>query len=332
MQASAEIRKKLALLIGNLLSRCIREARFIPHVLNQEEVIDILLKNPVLYERLVSDEHTKNSETSKEDLTIRIDVAKELEKLDGIDAIEKAFWDGPEAELSPILDSTNQLTRTFAVYLGNAATLLDRTFEDFMNKFRQSLQRAGMSVKAVDFTSDDVAVLWGNAISYISRGEFLQAFTFDRLLSSQIMIKEVINLPVQKLSLREDLVQHALNDSSLTSALIRFVLRISYVSQGAWDDLVPIVAGQIQERPGLCSPDRLLELIERDVVFSRNLLCRSYAEIREWPAEKRRAAIISGLRRYQNRQSVTAASQESAGFKSETSITDLIPILEQAPS
>ncbi len=42
MQASVEIRKKLALLIGNLLCRCIREARFIPHVLTQEEVIDIL--------------------------------------------------------------------------------------------------------------------------------------------------------------------------------------------------------------------------------------------------------------------------------------------------
>ncbi len=56
-----------------------------------------------------------------------------------------------------------------------------------------------MSLKAVDFTSDDVAVLGANAFSYLSSGEFLQAFTFDRLLSSQIMIKEVINLPVQEL-------------------------------------------------------------------------------------------------------------------------------------
>lgn len=313
MQASVEIRKKLALLIGNLLCRCIREARFLPHVLTQEEVIDILLKNPVLYEKLVSDEHTKNSETSKEDLTIRIDVAKELEKLDGLDAIEKSYWDGPEVDLSPVLDSTNQLTRTFAVYLGNAATLFDRTFEDFMNKFRQSLQRAGMSLKAVDFTSDDVAVIRANAFSYLSNGEFLQAFTFDRLLSSQVMIKEVINLPVQELSLREGLVKNALNDPGLTPAIIRFVLRISYISQGAWDDLVPIMAGQIQEQPGLCSPVRLLELIEQDVVFSCNLLCSSYAEIREWPADQRKEAIMSCLGKYRTRQSVTAASQGRQG-------------------
>ncbi len=301
MQASVEIRKKLALLIGTLLCRCIREARFIPHVLTREEVITILFKNPVLYEKLVSDESTDSSETSKEDLTVKIDVAKELAKLDRLQEFEKSFWDGPELDLSPILDSTNQLTRTFAVYLGNAATLFDRAFEDFMNKFRQSLQRAGMSLKTVDFTSNDIAVLEASAISYLSSGEFLQAFTFDRLLSSQIMIKRVVNMPAEKYSLRENLVKYALNDPGLLSALIKFVLRISYIGQGAWDDLISILARQIQEQPGLCSPDLLLDLIEQDVVFSCNLLCRSYAEIREWPAGQRRSAIASSLRRYQER-------------------------------
>lgn len=309
MQASVEIRKKLALLVGNLLSRCIREARFIPHVLSREEVISILLKNPALYEKLVSDEHAGSSETSKEDLTIKIDVAKELEKLDSLDAMEASFWDGPEVDLSPILDSTNQLTRTFAVYLGNAATLFDRAFENFMNRFRQSVQRAGMTLKTVDFTSEDVAVLEANAVSHLCSGEFLQAFTFDRLLSSQIMMKQVINLPVEKYSMRENLIQSALHDPNLAPALIKFVLRISYVSQGAWDDLVPIMARQIHEQPGLCSPGRLLDLTEQDVVFSCNLLCRSYGEIREWSADQRREAIASSLRNYQDRPSIKAASQ-----------------------
>jgi hypothetical protein len=309
MQASVEIRKKLALLVGNLLSRCIREARFIPHVLTREEVISILLKNPALYEKLVSDEHAESSQTSKDDLTIKIDVAKELEKLDSLDALEASFWDGPEVDLSPILDSTNQLTRTFAVYLGNAATLFDRAFENFMNRFRQSVQRAGMTLKTVDFASDDVAVLEANAVSHLCSSEFLQAFTFDRLLSSQVMMKQVINLPVEKYSMRENLIQHALHDPNLEPALIKFVLRISYVSQGAWDDLVSILARQIHEQPGFCSPSRLLDLIEQDVVFSCNLLCRSYGEIREWSANQRREAIASSLRNYQDRLSIKAASQ-----------------------
>ena len=212
MQASAEIRKKLAMLIGSLISRCIQEARMIPHVLNRDEVIDILVADPALYEKLVRDEHTGKTELSKEDLTVKVDVARELEKLDKIEAFDRSFWDGPDVDLSPILDRTNQLTRTFAVYLGNASTLFDREFEDFMNKFRQSLQRSGMALKTVDFTLDDVAVLETNAVSYVSAGEFLQAFTFDRLLGSQIMIKQVVNLPGEGFALRENLIRHALQD------------------------------------------------------------------------------------------------------------------------
>jgi hypothetical protein len=301
MQASVEIRKKLAMLIGSVICRCIEEARMIPHVLDREEVIDILVGDPTLFEKLVLDEHGGNAELSKEDLTVKVDVAKELEKLDSLTVFEKSFWDGSEVDLSPILDLTNQLTRTFAVYIGNAATLFDRAFEDFMNKFRQSLQRAGMTLKTVDFTLSDVAVLETNAVSFLSSGEFLQAFTFDRLLSSQIMMKQVVNLPGSGFSLREDLIRYALNDPNLALALVKFVIRISYVSQGAWEELFPIVLRQVNEESGQCSPARLRELIEQDVVFACNLLCRSYAEIREWSAAQRKSAIESGLRDYANR-------------------------------
>ncbi len=311
MQASAEIRKKLALLIGSVICRCIGEARMIPHVLNREEVISILLGDPLLYEKLVQDEHSSNAELSKEDLTVKIDVAKELEKLDSLEGFDKSFWDGPEVDLTPVLDLTNQLTRTFAVYLGNAATLFDRAFEDFMNKFRRSLQRAGMTLKTVDFTLSDVAVLETNAVSFLTAGEFLQAFTFDRLLTSQIMMKQVVNLPSSGFSLREDLIRYALNDPSLAAALVRFAMRISYISQGAWEDLFVIVLKQVREEPGQCSLSRLVEMIEQDVVFSCNLLCRSYAEIREWTAAQRRAALESSLKNYQNRAGqLTAASQD----------------------
>jgi hypothetical protein len=311
MQASAEIRKKLAVLIGSLISRCIQEARMIPHVLNREEVIDLLVADPALYEKLVLDEHTGKTELSKEDLTVRVDVAKELEKLDRIESYNRAFWDGAEVDLSPILELTNQLTRAFAVYLGNAATLFDREFEDFMNKFRQSLQRAGMTLKTVDFTLDDVAVLETNAVSHLSAGEFLQAFTFDRLLSSQIMMKQVVNLPSEGFALRENLVRHALKDPNLAPALIKFILRVSYISQGSWEDLFPILVKIARDEPGLCSSARLLDWIEQDIVFSCNLLCRSYAEIREWPAAERRLALERGLSDYRGTAGpVRPASQD----------------------
>jgi len=38
-----------------------------------------------------------------------------------------------------------------------------------------------------------------------------------------------------------------------------------------------------------------VDLVEQDVVFSCNLLCRSYTDIREWNAAERRQALERGL-------------------------------------
>ena len=94
MQTSAEIRKKLATLIGNLICRCISDARMIPYILNREEVITMLMDDPARFEKLVQDEHADKSEYSKSDLTVKLDAAAELGKLDAVEAFERSFWDG----------------------------------------------------------------------------------------------------------------------------------------------------------------------------------------------------------------------------------------------
>jgi hypothetical protein len=303
MQASLEIRKKLATMIGHLICRCIDEARMIPTVLRREEVINILVDDPALFAKLVREEHADNSELSREDLTVKLDAVEELGKVDTLKTFDENFWEGPEIDLTPILDLINQWTRTFAVYIGNAATLFDKTFEEFMNKFRQSLQRVGMTIQTVDFTTADMAIFENAAASYLASGELLQAFTFDKLLSSQIMMKQVVNLPAAGFSLRENLMRRGLADPKIASALIQFVLRVSYISQGSWDDLVPLLARLVRE-PGMCGTALLIDHIERDIVFSCNLLCSSYADIRQWPPNQRRLAIESGLEKYASRAGI----------------------------
>ncbi len=295
MQASSEIRKKLAFLIGNLIRRCIHDARMIPYILSRDEVIKMLVDDPASFEKLVREEHADQTAYSKEDLTVKLDAASELGKLDSLEAFEKDFWGGPEVDLAPILDLTNQLTRTFAVYLGNASTLFDKSFEEFMRKFRQSLFRAGMTLRRVDFTLQDVAALEENAREYLSAGEFLQAFTFDRLLSSQIMIEEVVNLPKEGFSLRESLMRQALNTPGLCRALPKFVIRISYISQGVWEDLFPVLVRLVRSEPGLCTASHLIDLIEQDIVFACNLLCTSYADLRQWKSARRKEAIENSI-------------------------------------
>jgi hypothetical protein len=296
METSVEIRKKLATLIGNLICRCISDARMIPYVLNREEVIEMLVDDPARFEKLVQAEHADKSEYSKSDLTIKLDAVAELGKLDAIEAFERSFWDGPEIDLDPILDLVNQLTRTFAVYVGNASTLFDKTFEDFMDKFRRSMEKAGLTVRAIDFSTDDSTLLGSSSISYVSRGEFLQAFTYERLLTSQTMIKQVVNLPAEGFSLREDLIRHALNDPAFCAPLVKFAIRVSYISHGVWEDLFASVLKQIMDGSTLCSRAKLVELVEQDIVFACNLLCRSYAEIREWTSDQRRLAIEDSLK------------------------------------
>jgi len=298
MQVSVEIRQKLATLIGRLICRCIDEARMIPTVLQREEIINILVDDPALFEKLVRDEHAGHSELSKEDLTVKLDAIAELQKVDELTAFEEKHWNGAEIDLKPILDLVNQLTRTFAVYIGNAATLFDKSFEEFMSKFRQSLQRAGMTLHAVDFSMDDATIFENTAAAYLDDSEFLRAFVFDKLLSSQIMMKQVVNLPPAGFALRENLLRRALKDPKLFSGAIKFVLRVSYLSQGSWDDMVPILIRLVREEAGIGGFAQLIDHVERDIVFSCNLLCNSYAEIRQWPASRRRQAIESGLENY----------------------------------
>jgi hypothetical protein len=295
MQASREIRQKLATLIGNLIFRCIDDARMIPYILNQEEVINILVDDPARFEALVQQEHSERREYSKEDLTLKLDALEELGNFEALDAIGIPSWTGSEADLNPILELTNHLTRTFAVYVGNASTLFDKALQEFMTKFRQSLAQAGMEIEATDFDSEDIVLLRERAETCLIKGEFLKAFTFDRLLASQAMIKQVINLPESGFLVRESLIRRALQDKTLSVPLIRFVLRVSYVSHGAWEDLYHIVAAIAGQEPDLCTPSQLVDFIEEDVVFSCNLLCKSYAELSQLPAVQRRSAIEGGI-------------------------------------
>jgi hypothetical protein len=310
MQASREIRQKMAMLIGSLISRCIEDARMIPYILNQEEVINILVDDPARFEALVQQEHSDRREYSKEDLTLKLDALAELGNFDVLDSVEIPSWADSDAALGPILGLINQMTRTFAVYIGNASTMFDKELQEFMNKFRQSLREAGMDIKAVDFDTEEVSILRERAEAYLGKGEFLKAFTFDRLLASQVMIKQVINLPESGLSLRENLVRHALQDGNRSGALIKFILRASYISHGAWGDLFSILATLSGKEPDLCRPAQLGDFIERDVVFSCNLLCKSYAELGQLSPALRRSAIEDGIEREKNSGPATVVSQD----------------------
>jgi hypothetical protein len=292
VQASQAIREKLVLLIGNLICRSIEEARKVPYILDQEEVVQILVNDPALFARLVRDEHLDRTEYSSEKLTAKLDTLAELGQFEALEACDMSFSGriDSDADLSSVIERINQLTRTFMVYVGNTITILEKEFELFLGKFRQSLQRLKKEIEAIELTSQDMMQLRRRAESYMAGGQFLQAFCFARLLNSEVITKEAFIVLPSGCSFSRDLISGAWENPDRFNELVKFILRVSYISQGSWHELFDTLVSLVANRPGFYSRESLIDLIEQDVIFSCNLARESFANLKNrTPAERRRA-------------------------------------------
>ncbi len=279
--------------IGGLICRCIEEARKVPYILEQEQVVKILVDNPAFFAELILDEFRDRTEIACDRLTAQMDAVADLGQFDALDAFDLSF-SGPlitDDDLEPVLQLINRLTRAFDVYTGNAVTIFEREFQLFMEKLRQSLAQSGMALQSADLMAEDVDRLEKKAEGYLSAGRFLQAFLFDRLLHAEVITKELVSLPCPPYTLSRQLLKTALRDAGLREHLVGFVLRASYVSQGSWQDLLDMLVELSEREPGLCPKARLVDRMHMDGIFCCNLLCESFANLRSWPAAQRLAAI-----------------------------------------
>jgi hypothetical protein len=297
MDDSQTVRKKLVLLIGNLICRCIEEARKIPYVLDQAQVVQILLENPASFAELVLDEQRHHTEFSSNRLTAKLDAAAELGQFESLDAFDVTFSSGIESDaaLEPVLAQINQLTRLFSVYLGNMIAIFEKEFQLFMEKFRQAVQAAGSALQTVEFMPDDMETLEKRAEKYLKSRQYLQAFSFDRLLNSAVITPELVILPTY--SLRRKLIKNALVDPDLCPSLMTFILRASYISQGSWQDLFYILSDLVSGEAESDRKSMLMDRIEQDSVLCCNLFRESFADIKKWSFAERRAAIEKVLER-----------------------------------
>jgi hypothetical protein len=293
MQPSPEVRQKLVTVIGNLICRCIEEARKVPYILEQDQVVKIIVDNPAFFAELVRDEHRDRTVFANDRLTANIDAAVELGQFDALDAFDLSFSSpmATDADFDPVLDLINRLTRTFTVYTGNTVTIFEKEFQLFMEKLRQSLAQSGMALKAVDLTAEDMTGLERKAEGYLVAGRFLQAFLFDRLLHAEVITKELVRLPCPVYALTRQFLRSALGEEDLRQSLVAFILRACYISQGGWQDLFNVLVELSEREPDLCPRTLLTDRIQQDAVFCCNLLCESFASLRKWTSAERRAAI-----------------------------------------
>jgi hypothetical protein len=302
MQASPEVRQKLVIVIGNLICRCIEEARAIPYILGQEQVLEILVGNPDRFAELVRDEHHGQTEFAHDRLTAKIDAVAELGQFEALSAFDNSFSGQMESEdnLADVLGLIHRLTRNFVVYTGNAITIFEKEFQLFMEKLRQSLLQAGEALQAINLSPADMAGLEEKAAEYLHAGQFLQAFLFERLLSADIITKELVRLPTSGEDFKRRLVRCALSIAGMRSSLVKFILRACYVSQNDWQDLFDVLADVADQEPWVCDRSLLTDHVEQDGVFCCNLLGDSFANLKKWTAAERRQAIenkLSGRKR-----------------------------------
>ncbi len=290
MPLSGELREKLILIIGNLIARSIEEARNVPYILRHEDVVELLVRDPHRFQRLIEEERLGRTEYSTGTLTARLDAVSELGHLESLDGYD-VDWNISEKELSAIIRRIDHLTRTFAVYVGNAVTLFEREFELFSQKLRDLLRKSGMGLRTVKFSEADMTGLEHRAHSLLSSGEFLKAFLFERLVRCQVITKEAVVLP-SGYSISETLIRAAVQEPASMIKLVRFILRAGYISQGNWHDLFSTLV-RVVYHEGMRST--LLELIGQDMFFCCNLLCRSLSDLSRLTASERMAAIERAL-------------------------------------
>jgi hypothetical protein len=300
MQASKEIRQKLVQLIMNLVLKCMDEARSIPYVLDQDEMIELLMKNPAKFHNLVVEEDPNKVPEEEEStgmLTATLDAFTQIGQFESLNALDLSLYGRIQSDkdLSPALDQIDRLARTFAIYIGNIVTLFEKEFEEFTEKLRSSLQQSGLNLRSIEFTEEDMAQLEAKAESFLNSGQYFQAFVFERLLSYEIITRQLVSLQ-SNYNLGEKLIRRLLKkDKNLFSTLVKFVLKACYISHASWEDLFFMVVRIVDEEPEAFGRSALIDLIEQDAMFCCNLLHKSFSDLKKQTPLDRRLAIDKNL-------------------------------------
>jgi hypothetical protein len=292
---SQTARKKLALVIGRLICRSIEAARNIPYVLERDEVIDILVRDPDRFTSLINQEQAGKTQFSTETLTDQLDAAGGLGQLEVLDRYDMSFGtaNSTEEDLKPAVDEIHQLTRLFAVYLGNTITLFEKEFDTFVGKLNSSLHGVDQPLEHVSLNARDMIEIQQFAENYLNSGKYLQAFLVDRLLSTHVVSRKLISIP-EGYSIATKLIGQIWEKGNAAQPFLKFLLRATYVSQGGWEDYFSAVV----QFAALRIPWRsdLIGAIERDAIFCCNFLCDSFGNLKRLSSTELHSTIESALR------------------------------------
>jgi hypothetical protein len=258
----------------------------------------MVIESPQQFEHLVQEEQLAHAELSRGELTVQFDALHEIGQFKQLDLMGISFDSSVESddEFSSAVGRINELSQSFIVYTSNALAIFEKEFEIFLAKFRRSLSGPSQTATPILLGTGDLSGLVKKAGEYLAAGEYIQAFTFDRLLFSKVIGDDLIQIPFSGPLLSLALIESASADPDRFPGVVRFILRACYVSQGGWMDLFRTLLRFVDSRPEGYHRPRLVDMIEQDVFFTCNLLRDSFSSLKSWTPARRREAIEQSLK------------------------------------
>lgn len=281
---SQKNKEKLIRILVSLISRSIEEARKVPYLMEQDNLVDILISNPKLYQQMVLEGQIDPQGLSDGKVVVKLDILNEMAEFEGLNNYDMTFVGMVEtsSEHSPIFHQIGLLSKMFMAYLSNLITIFEKSYEDFLERYRQTMREVSDSLPQVEVSWDDLEGVRRASKEMLVQGKFIQAFSIGRLLEPEVVGKDLILMTSVENSFNAHLLQILPSDLDLFDRLSRFILRASYISHNYWSDLFDTLVVRVCQDSRSLLRESLIQHIENDSVFCCNLLHETYENILAW--------------------------------------------------
>ncbi len=297
MKSSGTVKDKLVQVILNLARRSIDEARKVPYWVEQDNVVDILINHPDLYKTLVSEGQLEGDGVPQGKMLVKLDILAEIEEFRSLDKQLVGAWGSGQSkiDLESVSSQVNSLTKLFLAYHGNMVAIFEKEYDHFLGRFRKTLDETEEELHPFLLDQSDFEEARQMAEAYLAEQRFIEAFSLGKLFHPDIIRNLLFQFPDPEYSLVEELIRESPKIEPAYSNLVRFILRACYLSHSLWCDLFVVLLKLVEQDPGLYHRQKILELVEQDIVFCCNLLHTTYDQLHSMSAEQRRAAIEASL-------------------------------------
>ncbi len=293
---SRSVTNKLVQVVLNLARRSIDEARKVPYVVEQDNVVDILLNHPDLYQQLVSDGQLEGEGLPQGRVLVKVDILAEIEEFTPLDRLLLDNWSSDNVDLESVTAQVNSMTKLFLAYHSNMVATFEREYDQFLERYWKTLEGAEERFSPLPLYPSDLEEVRRTAEGFLAEKRYIEAFSLGKLFHPEIVRDFLFQFPGPDYSLTQELIQSSPKNGPAYSNLVRFILRACYLSHNLWSDLFSTLLKLADSEPGLYHRPHVVELIEQDLVFCCNLLHTTYDQLHALPADERRAAIETSLR------------------------------------